>query len=198
MGGTNEHAAPLAALGIDAEACSGIVAYLDHVARWNTRTNLTGARDPASRVRVLVADAWRALPQLHGSSLIDIGSGNGSPGLLFAFLRPALAVTLVEPRARRWAFLREAARLGGRPDVQVLRARSEELEITAEVVTARAVGIPLVELGRHVRPEGRIWVFGGPRPPCPPTLEWLESRPLETGDLHVFCRPAASDVSRET
>ena len=46
-------------------------------------------------------------------SLIDVGSGNGSPGLVLALVRDDLEVTLLEPRARRWAFLREAARASG-------------------------------------------------------------------------------------
>jgi 16S rRNA (guanine527-N7)-methyltransferase len=44
-----------------------------------------------------------------GARLLDIGSGGGLPGLVFAFLQPAAEIHLLEPRQKRWVFLREAA-----------------------------------------------------------------------------------------
>ena len=43
------------------------------------------------------------------AALLDIGSGGGLPGLVFGFLQPLAQVHLLEPRRKRWAFLREAA-----------------------------------------------------------------------------------------
>jgi 16S rRNA (guanine527-N7)-methyltransferase len=73
--------------------------------------------------------------------LADLGSGAGLPGIVLAILRPDMAVMLVEPMARRTAFLAECAaelRLG---NVEVRRARAEELagKVEADVVTSRAV-----------------------------------------------------------
>jgi len=94
-------------------------------------------------------------------TLIDVGSGSGSPGLVLALLRDDLEVTLLEPRARRWAFLREAARAAGRP-VRVLRLRHDTYPgPPARTVTLRAVAVPLAELAPLVEPGGRVLVFGG-------------------------------------
>jgi 16S rRNA G527 N7-methylase RsmG len=41
----------------------------------------------------------------EGADVLDVGSGNGLPGLPLAILRPDLMVTLLEPRGRRVAFL---------------------------------------------------------------------------------------------
>jgi 16S rRNA (guanine527-N7)-methyltransferase len=73
--------------------------------------------------------------------LADIGSGAGLPGIVLAIMLPQIRVTLVEPMARRTAFLLECAAELGLGNVQVRRARAEELagEIRADVVTARAV-----------------------------------------------------------
>jgi 16S rRNA (guanine527-N7)-methyltransferase len=73
--------------------------------------------------------------------LADLGSGAGLPGLVLAMLRPLTAVILVEPMARRTAFLAECAEQLGLNNVEVRRARAEELagQIRADVVTARAV-----------------------------------------------------------
>ena len=79
--------------------------------------------------------------------LIDVGSGNGSPGLVLALLRDDLEVTLLEPRARRWAFLREAARAAGRAGIEVQRRRHDGYSgAPAETVTLRALALPLAEL----------------------------------------------------
>jgi 16S rRNA (guanine527-N7)-methyltransferase len=96
-----------------------------------------------------------------GASVIDVGSGAGLPGIVLAVVRPDLTITLVEPLARRTAFLSEAVTsLGLDAAVTVVRARAEDLVggllPTADVVTARAVApldrlagwcLPLVAVG---------------------------------------------------
>lgn len=72
----------------------------------------------------------------EGSSLIDIGSGAGLPGIPIALARPDLQVTLIEPLQRRIDFLNEAV-VG--LDITVLRGRAEDFNIKADFVTARAV-----------------------------------------------------------
>lgn len=92
--------------------------------------------------------------------LIDVGSGNGSPGLVLALLRDDLEVTLLEPRQRRWAFLREAARRAGR-EVAVLRARHDQYDgPPAATVTVRALALSLGALRPLLRPGGCAIVFG--------------------------------------
>ena len=73
--------------------------------------------------------------------LADLGSGAGLPGLVLAILLPHIRVVLVEPMARRTAFLEECVGELGLGNVAVCRARAEDLvgEIWADVVTARAV-----------------------------------------------------------
>ena len=61
------------------------------------------AATPAERVHILVGEALPLVPWLEPGPLIDVGSGNGSPGLVLAVLGPVEDVTLLEPRQRRWA-----------------------------------------------------------------------------------------------
>jgi 16S rRNA (guanine527-N7)-methyltransferase len=143
-------------------------AYLDLLAAWSRRVNLTGAATPSRRVDVLVAPVLPALPRLAPGAVIDVGSGNGSPGLVVALLEPARPVTLLEPRARRWAFLREAARAGGRADVTVLKERHEAYAgPPAANVTLRALRLPLASLRALVSDGGRVLVFGPAPAPDP-------------------------------
>ena len=77
-----------------------------------------------------------------GASVADVGSGAGLPGIVLGVARPDLTITLVEPLARRTAFLSEAVtKLGLDSTVTVVRGRAEEVSgsIAADIVTARAV-----------------------------------------------------------
>lgn len=76
-----------------------------------------------------------------GCDVVDVGSGAGLPGIPLALLRPDLGVTLLEPMARRAAFLREVVAeldLAGR--VHVRRGRADDVSAkSADAVVARAV-----------------------------------------------------------
>lgn len=87
------------------------------------------------------------------STVCDLGSGAGLPGLVMAIRRPDLTVTLVEPLLRRTTFLEEAVASLGLSNVEVVRARAEALHgsRTFDVVTARAVA-PLDRLIRWSLP----------------------------------------------
>jgi 16S rRNA (guanine527-N7)-methyltransferase len=92
----------------------------------------------------------------HGARVADLGSGAGLPGLVLAIARPDLSVALVEPMARRVAFLEEARDVLGLEGVEIVRSRAEQWRggRRFDVVTARALaalpsllawGMPLVE-----------------------------------------------------
>jgi 16S rRNA (guanine527-N7)-methyltransferase len=87
------------------------------------------------------------------ATVIDLGSGAGLPGIPLALARPDLTVTLLEPTQRRVAFLTEVVAELGLARVDVLTARAEDVagEVTARVVTARAVA-PLDRLARWALP----------------------------------------------
>jgi len=185
---TSEHRAPLAALGVSGPALSRLAAYLDTLAAWSLRVNLTGAKSAPERVRLLVGDVLPAAALPASGRLVDIGSGNGSPGLVLALLRDDLEVTLLEPRARRWAFLREAARAAGRSGVRVLRLRHEAYPgPAAHTVTLRALALPLAELRPLVAVGGRLLVFGGRPEAAPGFVPTGEGSGLP-GGLAVFRR----------
>ncbi len=118
---------------------------------------------------MLVAPILPALPALVGAfDLIDLGSGNGSPGLVLAVLSPGLRVRLLEPRGRRWAFLREAARVVGAVGVEVLRERHDQHRGPAATrLSLRALRLPLAELAPLLQPGGRLLSWGPAWEPRP-------------------------------
>lgn len=118
--------------------------------------------------RHLVNSAWVGRVVPAGATVLDVGSGAGLPGIALALARPDLTVTLLEPMARRVAWLEEVvADLG--LDVTVRRGRAEERETRracgeSDVVTARAVA-PLARLAAWtlplVRPGGLLAALKG-------------------------------------
>ncbi|WP_043720494.1 16S rRNA (guanine(527)-N(7))-methyltransferase RsmG [Kutzneria sp. 744] len=86
---------------------------------------------------------------------VDVGSGAGLPGIPLAIVRPDIRLTLLEPMARRVAWLKEVVDTLGL-DVEVVRGRAEEPEVRrrlggSDIVTARAVA-PLEKLARWCLP----------------------------------------------
>jgi 16S rRNA (guanine527-N7)-methyltransferase len=101
-----------------------------------------------------------------GTSVCDIGSGAGLPGLVVAIRRPDLQVTLVEPLLRRTTFLTEVVEDLALENVEIVRGRADALhgEREFDVVTSRAVA----PLGRLLawslplcRPDGAVLAMKG-------------------------------------
>lgn len=103
--------------------------FLDEVVRWNAQVDLTAAKTPGELVDLMLADAIMLVDwaERWGGVWGDVGSGAGAPGLPLAILAPQLSMTLVEPKVKRVAFLRSVLGAVARPDVQVIRSRSQEL-----------------------------------------------------------------------
>ena len=105
-----------------------------------------GLIGPKEADRIWERHIFNCLPIISlipkGSSLIDIGSGAGLPGIPIALARPDLTVTLIEPLQRRVDFLNEAV---SDSTITVLHGRSQNFKIKADFVTARAVA-PLEKL----------------------------------------------------
>lgn len=134
-------------------------AYADLLATQGTLRGLIGPREvPRLWDRHLLncAVVERLIPEQ--SSVADIGTGAGLPGIVLAIVRPDLEVALVEPLLRRTTFLQEAVDTLGLDNATVVRARAEEIPPASyDVVTSRAVA-PLGKLARWCLP---LCVEGG-------------------------------------
>ena len=187
------HRPYLDALGVPADAAARLDRYLERLAAWSARVNLTGARTAADRVACWSRPSCPRRPLPAPGRLIDVGSGNGSPGLVLALLRPDLEVTLLEPRQKRWAFLREAARAAGRPDVVVRRERHDAYPGPAGGHRDPAGAVPAAgELAPWWTAGGRVMVFGVRPAPAP---GWAaDAAGPRSGPFHVW----RQKVPRET
>ena len=134
--------------------------WIEQVARWNERIDLTAARSDEELVDLMVADAALLATRIaRDARVVDVGSGAGAPGLPLALLRCDLEVTLVEPMQKRAALLRMTLGAGSER-VRVVQQRGEALtEARFDVAISRATLPPAawLELGARLAPE--VWVL---------------------------------------
>ena len=109
--------------------------------KWNEKINLTSVRSPEEIVVRHYCESFffgAQLPDaLAGTSIVDIGSGAGFPGVPMAILRPDWRVTLVESHQRKAVFLRECSR--GLGNITVVPKRAETILGSFDWVVSRAV-----------------------------------------------------------
>lgn len=141
-----------------------LCAWLERMVEWNARMDLTAARDLDELVDLMTADALllskHVAPNAH---VVDVGCGAGAPGLALALLRRDLRVTLVEPKAKRVAFMRTVLAEQARLDVRLERATGEEVAgrvagMFDEAISRATLAPPeWLALGRRLAP--RVWVL---------------------------------------
>lgn len=188
-----------------AGATARLYRHFEELRRWAARLDLVGPGAGSEIVERHYAESLAALPWLpaHAARLVDLGAGAGFPGLALAAARPDLDVWLVEPRARRAAFLAAAAR---------------RMELSVRIVSAR-VAAPLpndipdaIEIltVRALRLEPRAWTALLPRLSSGARLlSWSGERALElprgftsgrqmrlAGSERRFLREHLSDAGR--
>jgi len=169
-----------------------LLIYLDLLYRWNRKINLTAPGTPEEWVTRHFAESLYLSRWLDLSGpLLDIGSGAGFPGLALKLVRPELPVTLLEPVAKKRAFLKEVARTCRMEPIEVLGDRLEVYSAKSErpsfaYATARAVGgleRLIRQASRCLRPNGTIclWLGSGQSKEVQAVeelFEWQEPIPI--------------------
>ncbi|MBQ3654929.1 MAG: class I SAM-dependent methyltransferase, partial [Synergistaceae bacterium] len=92
-----------------------------------TRARLTGTRGASEIYSLQVLDCLPSLESLPDSGkVIDVGSGGGLPGIVWAVYRPALNITLLDSVVKKCEAVRGIVEALGLGNVRVVCARSEE------------------------------------------------------------------------
>jgi 16S rRNA (guanine527-N7)-methyltransferase len=182
---------------LDSALASSFENYFALLARWNAKINLTGFNlaDPddeaIDRLFIEPLVAAKHLPSRAGT-LIDIGSGSGSPAIPLRLAAQGLALTMVEAKTRKAVFLLEALRHLNLSEGKVETARYEELLTRPELheafdlLSIRAVRVEartFLTLQAFLRPGGQVFWFRGPSGPDVPgdliyPLSWTATYPL--------------------
>lgn len=207
------------AAGVDLPAALtlALTEYVQLLRFWSRKVNLVGfplepavGDDAVDRLIVEPLVVCAEMPEgLH--TLIDIGSGGGSPGLLMPLALPVRRTLLVEAKAKKGTFLREAARhLGIAARVDVRTARYEQVLAAGDagepfdLLTSRAVRLTDSEIDRLavlIRSGGLICLFRGSNGSAPHGSMAVQNEiPLRTsaGGVAVLLEKPFESVPRGT
>jgi 16S rRNA (guanine527-N7)-methyltransferase len=145
---------PAGAAAVFGDALPAAEAFVARLATDGVTRGLIGPREvPRLWERHVLNSAAVAEAVPAGARVVDVGSGAGLPGIPLGLARPDVALTLVEPMARRVEFLEEVVVELATPAAlrwRVVRGRAEDRAVAGavgpvDVVTARAVA-PLPRL----------------------------------------------------
>ena len=159
-------AARVAGFELSAHQMALALLHVREMLTWNRVAHLTTVTDPAGVGARHFLEAFMAaslLPPIASGAplrVVDVGSGAGFPGLGVKLVRPEIALTLLEPRERKAAFLAAMARQQKQPRPVVLRKRAEEVEGDFDVVMSRAVRLRPRVLQELVAAGGVAILFG--------------------------------------
>lgn len=180
-------------LQLPAGAVPRLLDYLALLERWNGAYNLTAVREPAEMVTRHLLDSLAILPFVQGSTLADLGTGPGLPGIVLAIAAPGRQILLVDSNGKKVRFLREAIRSLKLEGVRAEQARVEDVAGQFDCITARAFAslADMLAWGGHLLAPDGIWLaMKGKRPDdeLPDIPDGFVVR--ATHDLHVPGLPA--------
>ena len=99
--------AGLTALGLSTEGIPALLRYGELLVETNKVMNLTAITDPEeiASLHFLDSAALLTLEDFRGTSVVDVGTGAGFPGLLLRILEPSIRLTLLDSLNKRIQFL---------------------------------------------------------------------------------------------
>ena len=201
------------ALGLGDAQLARLMEFLALLQKWNKVYNLTAVRDPEEMLTHHLLDSLAAAAPLRRHvaqaglpapvRLLDVGSGGGLPGVVFAICCPEVDVSCVDTVGKKAAFIQQAAVALKLPNLHGVHARVETLTTPFDVVSCRAFaslvdfthwsrsalaphGVWLAMKGKH--PEDELAVL-------PPEIdvfhvEQLQVPGLEAERCIVWMRPS--------
>ncbi len=127
-----------------------LASFLGLLQKWNKVYNLTSVRDPQAMLSLHLLDSLAAVAPLRrhltqanesaagAMRLLDVGSGGGLPGVVFAICVPELMVDCVDTVSKKAAFVQQVAVSIGLKNLRGVHARVESLADAYGVVSSRA------------------------------------------------------------
>ena len=191
--------------------------FLALLQKWNKVYNLTAVRDPQEMLTHHLLDSLAAVAPLRrhlatqpagqGARLLDVGSGGGLPGVVFAICCPEVDVSCVDTVAKKAAFIQQAAAALKLPNLHGIHARVETLAGPFDVVSCRAFAAlaDFTAWSRQALAPHAVWLAMKGRHPSdeiaalPATVQVFHVEPLTVPGLDaerciVWMRPAATEA----
>jgi len=162
--------------------------YLALLTHWNRTYNLTAVRGPAAMLVQHVIDCLAAIPPVRragaGGRVLDVGSGGGLPGVIWAIVEPQRSVTCVDSVGKKAAFVQHVATSLGLANLSSRHARVETMQETAfDLVVSRAFASlgDFVAVTDHVLGDAGLWMAMKGKVP----LDEIKALPVGVQAFHV-------------
>lgn len=165
-------------LQLDLWQVESLFGFLNLLAKWNRRFNLTGTKTIPELVHAHILDSLSLHSLVPEGDVLDVGTGAGFPGIPLAIARPAQRFFLLDSNGKKTRFLQQVKTELGLGNVMIHNARIEEFQPASlfQGVMSRAVS-SVQELGRSVAPlmehDGILLMMKGSEYP-----EELENPPV--------------------
>jgi len=148
-----------------------LMSFMDLLQKWNKVYNLTSVRDPQEMLTHHLLDSLAAvhallrhvnrLPVEEGKRLplLDVGSGGGLPGVVFAICCPQIDVNCVDTVGKKAAFIQQVAASLRLPNLRGIHDRVENLKTRYPVISCRAFAslVDFTTWSRKALAEDGIW-----------------------------------------
>ena len=139
--------------------------------KWNKVYNLTAVRDPQEMLTHHLLDSLAAVPALQRhlaqmparegrTAMLDVGSGGGLPGVVFAICCPQIDVHCVDTVGKKAAFIQQAAATLRLPNLRGIHSRVEQLTTRYPLISCRAFAslADFTSWSRQALEEGGTWL----------------------------------------
>jgi 16S rRNA (guanine527-N7)-methyltransferase len=151
---------------LDRKVIEAFELYLKELLKWNQKINLTAIRSEKGIVLKHFLDSLSVCPYLpKDSSLLDIGSGAGFPGIPLKIIQPTFEVTLIDSVRKKVDFQRHIIRMLGLKGTEAIHGRVQDKGILQslggrfDIILSRAfsdlqtflvLGFPFLKVGGTV------------------------------------------------
>jgi 16S rRNA (guanine527-N7)-methyltransferase len=151
--------------------------FLALLGKWNQAYNLTSVRDPQDMLTLHLLDCLATIAPIEAflgaapTQLLDVGSGGGLPGIIFALVWPDCDHHLVDTVGKKVAFLQQCKQQLKLSKLQAHHHRIETLKLKQDeprrIFTCRAFASlsDFVSQTWHLRQAKSVWIaLKGQRP----------------------------------
>ena len=130
------------AISLTAASKQKLVQYLILLQTWNRVFNLTTITKPRDMVYLHIIDSLMIHPYLHGSRMLDVGSGAGLPGIPLALINPNQQWVLLDKNSKKTRFMTQAVAELGLNNVEIVHSTSYDFHPDAcfDSILSRAFG----------------------------------------------------------
>ncbi|MGE8317841.1 MAG: 16S rRNA (guanine(527)-N(7))-methyltransferase RsmG [Comamonas sp.] len=157
------------ALQLEDSQLEQLIAFMDLLQKWNRVYNLTAVRDPQEMLTHHLLDSLAAVGPLQRHlqgldvaepRLLDVGSGGGLPGVVFAICLPQLDVSCVDTVGKKAAFIQQVAASLRLKNLHGIQSRVERLAQRYDVVSCRAFAAlqDFTAWSRQTLKDGAWWL----------------------------------------